>query len=77
MISGFTSATSVIIILGQLKGVLGLKMKSSGTLDLMQKYFTQISNVQFGDAVIGCSCIIFLTAIKVGICNKKTLSAED
>lgn len=65
MISGFTSATSVIIVVTQLKGVLGLRYKSHSILELLQYIVTHLVEVNLADTLIGLGCIFALTAIKV------------
>lgn len=65
VISGFTSGTSVIIILKQIKGVLGLEFKDTGAVDFAKKLFPRLNQIKVADAVLGACCIIFLTVIKV------------
>lgn len=65
VISGFTSATSIIIILTQIKGILGLKFKNQGIIDLIKQLFVHISDVKKADAILGLCCVLFLCVIKV------------
>lgn len=65
VISGFTSATSIIIILTQIKGILGLKFKNQGNIDLIRQLFVHFSEIKKADALLGLGCIIFLCGIKV------------
>lgn len=65
VISGFTSATSVIIILTQLKGVLGLRCKCHGIIDNLKCLTTQLNTSQIADATIGITCMVALIGIKV------------
>ncbi|XP_046744753.1 sodium-independent sulfate anion transporter-like isoform X2 [Diprion similis] len=58
--SGFTSATSVIIILGQLERLLGLEYKTSSNIEKIVKAFQHIGDIRIGDTLIGISSIIFL-----------------
>ncbi|XP_072761288.1 sodium-independent sulfate anion transporter [Anoplolepis gracilipes] len=57
---GFTSATSVIIVASQLKGLLGLKISSQGFLDTLTKVFQNINDTNPWDAGMSFSCIIIL-----------------
>ncbi|XP_020300520.1 sodium-independent sulfate anion transporter isoform X2 [Pseudomyrmex gracilis] len=57
---GFTSATSVIIVASQLKGLLGLKISSQGFLDTMTKVFQNIGDTSLWDAGMSFSCIAIL-----------------
>lgn len=67
VISGFTSATSVIIILTQLKGVLGLRCKSHGIIDNLKCLTINLKSVQIADALVGLFCMVALIGIKVRI----------
>ncbi|XP_043478598.1 sodium-independent sulfate anion transporter-like [Leptopilina heterotoma] len=57
---GFTSATSVIIVVSQLKGLLGLKISSSGFMDTLKAVFQNIGNTSVWDTLMSFSCIIIL-----------------
>ncbi|XP_029176003.1 sodium-independent sulfate anion transporter-like [Nylanderia fulva] len=58
--SGFISAASVIIIISQLQGLLGLKYKSVNTADNLYKMFKNINKIQLADVTLGICSIIFL-----------------
>uniref|UniRef100_A0A1B6E3L6 STAS domain-containing protein n=2 Tax=Clastoptera arizonana TaxID=38151 RepID=A0A1B6E3L6_9HEMI len=59
--SGFQTATSLIIIVSQMKGILGVKFHSSGFMDNLCKLFIHANETKFsGDFALGISCIIFL-----------------
>lgn len=58
--SGFISATSVIIIIAQLQGLLGLKYKSANILDNLYKLFKNMNKVRLADVTLGICSIIFL-----------------
>ncbi|XP_033214570.1 sodium-independent sulfate anion transporter [Belonocnema kinseyi] len=57
---GFTSATSVIIVVSQLKGLLGLKISSSGFMDTLKAVFENIGNTSLWDTAMSFTCIIIL-----------------
>ncbi|CAG9786111.1 unnamed protein product [Diatraea saccharalis] len=61
---GFTSATSVIIAVSQIKSLLGLQFKSAGFLDTLQKVFKNIPNSRLADSTLGISCIIILLLMR-------------
>ncbi|RVE51301.1 hypothetical protein evm_004105 [Chilo suppressalis] len=61
---GFTSATSVIIAVSQIKSLLGLQFKSAGFLDTLQKVFENIPNSRLADSTLGISCIIILLLMR-------------
>ncbi|XP_071872237.1 sodium-independent sulfate anion transporter [Bombus fervidus] len=58
--SGFTSATSIIIIISQLQGLLGLKFKAHNIVDNLSKIFQNVQNVRIPDFLLGISSIAFL-----------------
>ncbi|CAK9818488.1 Sodium-independent sulfate anion transporter [Anthophora plagiata] len=58
--SGFISATSIIIIISQLQGLLGLKFKAQNIVDNMKKIFQNIHNVRIPDFILGLCSIAFL-----------------
>ncbi|XP_018330805.1 sodium-independent sulfate anion transporter isoform X2 [Agrilus planipennis] len=57
---GFTSATSVIIATTQLKGLLGLKISSSGFTDTIRKVVRHLDETRWHDLSLGLTCIIVL-----------------
>ncbi|GAB1859022.1 Sodium-independent sulfate anion transporter [Camponotus japonicus] len=57
---GFTSATSVIIVASQLKGLLGLRISAQGFLDTLTKVVQNINNTNPWDAGMSFSCIVIL-----------------
>ncbi|XP_017755079.1 PREDICTED: sodium-independent sulfate anion transporter-like [Eufriesea mexicana] len=58
--SGFTSATSIIIIISQLQGLLGLRFKGHSITDNLVKIFQNIKNVRMPDFILGLCSIAFL-----------------
>lgn len=65
MTVGFTSATSVIIAVSQLKGLLGLKFESSTFLDCLLKVYQNIGNYRANDTILGVTSIIILLMLRV------------
>ncbi|XP_050421473.1 sodium-independent sulfate anion transporter-like [Adelges cooleyi] len=61
---GFTSATSVIIAVSQLKGLLGLKFESSGFLDCLTKVYQNIGNFRANDTILGVTSIVILLLLR-------------
>ncbi|XP_045448781.1 sodium-independent sulfate anion transporter [Melitaea cinxia] len=61
---GFTSATSVIIAVSQLKGLLGLQFKSKGFIDNLKKVIINIPHAKLADSALGVSCIIVLLLMR-------------
>ncbi|XP_008201868.1 sodium-independent sulfate anion transporter [Nasonia vitripennis] len=62
--SGFTSATSVIIIVSQLKGLFGLKIQASSLLGQMYKIGENLENAKMGDTIMGLTCIVVLLCLR-------------
>nr|CAD7263566.1 unnamed protein product [Timema shepardi] len=51
--SGFTTATSLIIIVSQMKGLLGLRFKSNGFVDNIWQLFKHAGEAKLWDCVMG------------------------
>nr|CAD7428827.1 unnamed protein product [Timema monikensis] len=62
--SGFTTATSLIIIGSQMKGLLGLRFKSNGFVDNIWQLFKHAGEAKLWDCLMGISCIIALLLIR-------------
>ena len=71
--SGFTSATSVIIIVSQLKGLLGLKFSAANLVDTLIKIFENLGNVNVPNMSMGIASIIILLSLRVSIFMINTL----
>ncbi|XKL61562.1 hypothetical protein PGB90_008619 [Kerria lacca] len=62
---GFTSATSVIIAVSQLKGLLGLKFESDGSfLDTVKNVGKQLHKTTIPDLCLGVTCIFILLILR-------------
>ena len=71
---GFTSATSVIIATSQLKGLLGLKFKSSGFLSTIKMVIKNFHQIRYSDLTLGLislTLLLSLRALKNCQTNKK------
>ena len=62
---GFTSATSVIIVASQLKGLLGLKISPQGFMDTLKQVTRNIHKTNPWDAAMSFSCIVVLLMFRV------------
>lgn len=69
--SSFTSATSVIIIVSQLQGLVGLKYRSSNLVEQVYKFFENIPKIKYPDAALGISSIVILLLLRVSQSNSK------
>ncbi|XP_011175247.2 sodium-independent sulfate anion transporter isoform X2 [Solenopsis invicta] len=58
--SGFMSAGSLIIIIAQLQGLLGLRYKSKNIADNLYKIVTHITEIRPADFALGIFSIVFL-----------------
>lgn len=63
--SGFTTATSIIIVLSQLKGILGVRFKGDTVVDIVEKLFEHFHERRNGDIYLGLSAIAFILIIRV------------
>ncbi|KAL1489155.1 hypothetical protein ABEB36_014096 [Hypothenemus hampei] len=62
--SGFTSATSIIIIIAQLKNLFGIRVKCHSTFPALKETIYELKNTQLGDALLSVFCIVFLLVFK-------------
>uniref|UniRef100_A0A6P7H7E4 Sodium-independent sulfate anion transporter-like n=1 Tax=Diabrotica virgifera virgifera TaxID=50390 RepID=A0A6P7H7E4_DIAVI len=62
--SGFTSATSIIIITAQLKNLFGINIKSHNVRQILKEFVQKVDQIKLADTVMGFSCIIFLLIFK-------------
>ncbi|KAF5285567.1 hypothetical protein FQR65_LT13201 [Abscondita terminalis] len=61
---GFTSATSVMIAVTQIKGLLGLTFSSSGFVDTIREVYRNIHKSRTADCVLSVICICILIALR-------------
>lgn len=62
---GFTSATSVVIVATQLKGLLGLHINPQGFMDTIQQVFKHIGETSPWDTCMSFTCIVVLLFFRV------------
>lgn len=74
--SGFVSAGSLIIIIAQLQGLLGLKYKSANIVDNLYKMFKNIHKIELFDFGLGIFSLMFLLVfrVSVGIINRQFIT---
>ncbi|CAH0770876.1 unnamed protein product [Bemisia tabaci] len=74
--SGFTAATSIIIVVSQLKGLLGISYKASNFLDNFVQIAQRLPQAHYGDVLVGvtgCVSLLFLRKLKdFSSVNKKS-----
>lgn len=68
---GFTSATSVIIVASQLKGLLGLRISPTGFMDTLKQVFNNLDKTSPWDAAMSITCIVTLLLLRVRVKNKE------
>lgn len=65
VISGFTSASAVIIIVSQIKHILGINYKSDSVKDDIVKLVENCHKLKYADTALGIACIVFLLILRV------------
>lgn len=65
--SAFTSATSLIIIGGQLKNLLGIEYSSKGFGDSVYMLIQRLEHSVYWDAILAVGCCVFLLALRVNL----------
>lgn len=63
--SGFTSATAVIIVVAQLKGLLGLSFTAESVSDNIRNIINKWDNVRYTDCALGAVCCTVLLLLRV------------
>ncbi|XP_029672275.1 sodium-independent sulfate anion transporter-like [Formica exsecta] len=64
VISGFTSAASVIIACSQLKNLLGLDIHGENFVEIWWELINHITDTKIPDLILSCCCILTLLALK-------------
>lgn len=64
VVSGFTTATSVIIVVSQMKGLIGINFESNGFMDTLYQIFAHLHNIRWGDTSLGVICVIILLIMR-------------
>ncbi|KAG5882266.1 hypothetical protein JTB14_014963 [Gonioctena quinquepunctata] len=62
--SGFTSASTLIIVMAQLKHIFGLEIGSHGCIGIMKDFFQKFSELKWADTIMSLSCFAFLICFK-------------
>ncbi|CAH1236511.1 unnamed protein product [Diabrotica balteata] len=62
--SGFTSATTIIIIIAQLKNLFGISIQSHNVLQILREFVQKIDQIKVSDTLMGFGCIGFLVVFK-------------
>ncbi|XP_063980846.1 sodium-independent sulfate anion transporter-like isoform X2 [Diachasmimorpha longicaudata] len=62
--SGFTSATSIIIVISQLPGLVGVKIKSESIIHTLVQLYEKRWLIRWNDTALGITCILFLLAFR-------------
>lgn len=65
--SAFTSATALIIVVSQLKSLLGIKYSAKNFYGFIVKLFEHLEEIQIGDTILGIICIVFLLSLRVSL----------
>lgn len=63
--SAFTSATSLIIIASQIKGLMGIKYNSTNFANTIYRLFQELTQFKLADTLLSVLCIVFLLLLKV------------
>uniref|UniRef100_A0A8D8M7I3 Sodium-independent sulfate anion transporter n=2 Tax=Cacopsylla melanoneura TaxID=428564 RepID=A0A8D8M7I3_9HEMI len=75
VVSGFTSATAIIMASSQLKYFLGIKFKPKNFIDMYVQLYRNIGYTNFTDLTLGVACIVLLLGFKrlqdLKLCEKR------
>jgi solute carrier family 26 (sodium-independent sulfate anion transporter), member 11 len=64
VVSSFSTATALVIIVAQLKNLLGIKFSAKNFPMTIVRLFEHFTELKFGDTAVGCVAIVFLMFLK-------------
>ncbi|XP_025991392.1 sodium-independent sulfate anion transporter [Solenopsis invicta] len=64
VVSGFTSAASVIIACSQIKNLLGLSIHGESFIEIWIELANHITDTKIPDLILSCCCLVFLLILK-------------
>ncbi|XP_014476440.1 PREDICTED: sodium-independent sulfate anion transporter-like [Dinoponera quadriceps] len=64
VVSGFTSAASLIIACSQIKSLLGLSIHGESFVDIWRELASNITDTRIPDLILSCCCILILLLLK-------------
>ncbi|XP_027850075.2 sodium-independent sulfate anion transporter-like isoform X2 [Aphis gossypii] len=62
--SGFTTATSIIVVMSQIKGILGVRFKGDTVKDILEKLIEHFHERRSGDMILGIGAIIVILSLR-------------
>ncbi|KAG5310771.1 S2611 protein, partial [Acromyrmex insinuator] len=65
VVSGFTSAASVIIACSQIKNLLGLNIHGERFVEILMELIHNVADTKIPDLILSCCCILILLILKV------------
>ncbi|XP_003400635.1 sodium-independent sulfate anion transporter-like [Bombus affinis] len=65
VVSGFTSAASLIIACSQIKSLLGLKIHGESFIEIWRELVSNIHRTRIPDLILSCCCILILLTLKI------------
>jgi solute carrier family 26 (sodium-independent sulfate anion transporter), member 11 len=63
--SGFTTATSIIVVMSQVKGILGVRFKGDTVKDISEKLIEHFHERRSGDMILGLGAIVVILSLRV------------
>ncbi|XP_043280248.1 sodium-independent sulfate anion transporter-like isoform X2 [Venturia canescens] len=64
VVSGFTSAVSIIVACSQIKGLLGIKINAERFIEIWKELYVHVNESRMPDLILSCCCIIILLILK-------------
>ncbi|OAD55739.1 Sodium-independent sulfate anion transporter [Eufriesea mexicana] len=64
VVSGFTSAASLIIACSQIKSLLGLKIHGESFIEIWRELAKNVGRTRIPDLILSCCCILILLTLK-------------
>ncbi|XP_043522296.1 sodium-independent sulfate anion transporter-like isoform X2 [Frieseomelitta varia] len=64
VVSGFTSAASLIIACSQIKSLLGLKIHGESFIEIWRELINNVHRTRIPDLILSCCCVLILLTLK-------------
>ena len=77
VVSGFTSAASLIIACSQIKSLLGLKIHGESFVEIWRELINNVHRTKIPDLILSCCCILILLTLKVIYRAKRVLTRRE
>lgn len=69
--AGFTSAVAILIIVSQIKDIIGVHAMGTTLLTTVTSIYRDLNNFRLGDAILGLTCFVVILLLRVSVWDIK------